>query len=98
MSRWRSGETTPKELLLHKKPIGKRVCAGEDAHGGRWHPPLTVRMLEGSRALPGGKGKIRGDRSLVISCACEKLFCRRVLFSPKTSNQMARWWKMKWAA
>lgn len=33
MSRWRSGETTPKELLLDKKPIGKRVCAGEDAHG-----------------------------------------------------------------
>ena len=62
MSRWRSGETTPKELLLHKKPIGKRVCAGEDAHGGRWHQSLTMKMLEGSRGLPGGKGKIRGDR------------------------------------
>ena len=33
VSRWRSGETTPKELLLHNKPIGKRVCAGKDAHG-----------------------------------------------------------------
>ena len=64
----------------------------------RWQQSLTVRMLDGSRGLPGGKWKMQGDRSLVISGTCEKLFCRRVLFSPKISNQMGRWWKMKWAA